>query len=145
MKSNAKTVDEYIADLPEDKQGVIIELRNLVLKNLPAGYQESMTWGMPTYEVPLEMFKDTYNKKPLMYAALALQKNNFTLYLASMYLDGSLDEFQRAYRATGKKPDMGKSCIRFKKLEDLPLDFLAKHIASVSVEECIANYGRLRK
>jgi hypothetical protein len=145
MKSDVTTVEEYINLIPEDRKEAIITLRKLILDNLPEGYEETMTWGMICYEIPLSTFPDTYNKKPLMYAALANQKNNMAVYLTDMYLDGSLEEFQKAYKATGKKLDMGKSCIRFKKLEDLPLDFIAKQIASTPVEKCIENYTKLRK
>lgn len=143
MKSSAKTVDEYIKHLPEDRQEPIRVLRRLILQNLPEGYTESMTWGMPGYEVPLSRFPNTYNKKPLMYAAIASQKNNYALYLTVPYMNNNaLSDFKQKYQASGKKLDMGKSCIRFKKLEDLPLEVIKEQIASISVDEFIDIYEK---
>ena len=110
----------------------------MILENLPDGYVESMNWGMIAYEVPLETYPDTYNKQPLMFAALASQKNHMAVYLAGIYTsDDARDEFEKAYRATGKRFDVGKSCVRFRKLEDLPLDLIGETIALVPVDRFI--------
>ena len=104
-----------------------------------------MNWGMITYQVPLETFPDTYNGQPLMYAGLASQKNYMAVYLSAVYPDPeSLEAFQDAYRATGKKLDMGKSCVRFKTLDDLPLELIGETIASVSAEEFVETQKTLR-
>ena len=89
MQSNAATVDQYLAELPEDRREVIQKVRQVIRQNLPKGYEEVMNWGMITYQVPLEVYPDTYNKQPLMYAALASQKNHMAVYLSAIYLDES--------------------------------------------------------
>ena len=93
---------------------------------------------MITYEVPLETYPNTYNGKPLMYAALASQKNHMAVYLMGCYMVPEIrNEFEKAYNKSGKRFDAGKSCIRFKKIDDLPLDLLGKTIASMDVNEFI--------
>ena len=97
-----------------------------------------MNWGMITYQVPLEVYPDTYNKQPAMYAALASQKNHMAVYLTGIYMDEEArQEFETAYRATGKRFDVGKSCVRFKKLDDLPLPLIGDSIASIGMEEFV--------
>jgi hypothetical protein len=97
-----------------------------------------MNWSMITYQVPLEAYPETYNKQPLMYAALASQKNHMAVYLTGIYIDETLrKEFEEAYKATGKRLDVGKSCVRFKKLDDLPLALIGKAIASMPVPEFV--------
>jgi uncharacterized protein YdhG (YjbR/CyaY superfamily) len=138
MRSQAATVDEYLAGLPADRRAAIETVRGVILENLPAGYVEVMNWGMITYEVPLETYPDTYNKQPLMFAALASQKNHMAVYLTGLYIsDESRSDFEEAYRATGKRFDVGKSCVRFRRLDDLPLDLIGRTIASVPVERLI--------
>ena len=97
-----------------------------------------MNWGMITYQVPLFVYSDTYNRKPLMYAALASQKNHMAVYLSSIYADeGKREQFEKEYRLTGKRYDVGKSCVRFKKLDDLPLSVIANAIASIEMNDFI--------
>ena len=146
MRSEAATVEEYLASLPEERRQAIEAVREVVLANLPDGYEETMNWGMIAYEVPLATYPDTYNNRPLMYAALASQKNYMSLYLTSVYaLPGAADEFERAYRATGKRYDMGKSCVRFRRLDDLPLDLVAQTIAAVDVPSFIQRFEEERQ
>jgi hypothetical protein len=141
MKSSAVTVKDYLAELPEDRRAVVAAVRAVILKNLPKGYCESMNWGMISYEVPLDRYPNTYNGQPLAYAALAAQKNNYSLYLTCVYQDPKRERALRdAFAKAGKKLDMGKSCIRFKKLEDLPLPAIGKVIAGVPVDEFIKRY-----
>jgi uncharacterized protein YdhG (YjbR/CyaY superfamily) len=138
MKSKAKTVDQYLSALPEDRREAIQAVRQTIQDHLPDGYQEVMNWGMITYQVPLEVYPDTYNKKPLMYAALASQKNHMAVYLTGIYLDVDLQQdFEEKYRATGKRYDVGKSCVRFRKLEDLPLELIGESIQALEMEEFI--------
>lgn len=145
VSSKAETVDEYLADLPDDRRDAIAEVRDVVLENLPDGFVEAMNWGMISYEVPLERCPDTYNGKPLMYAALASQKNHMAVYLTSVYVDSETEDwFRREYEATGKKLDMGKSCVRFKSLDQLPLELIGQVIAGTSVDELIDIYRRSR-
>ena len=104
-----------------------------------------MNWGMVTYQVPLEVYPNTYNKRPLMYAALASQKNHMAVYLSATYSDeGARDRFEAAYKVTGKRFDVGESCVRFKKLEDLPLDVIGDAIRGVPLDEFVALYERGR-
>jgi hypothetical protein len=144
-KSSAATVDEYLAELPEDRRAAIAEVREVVLRNLPAGYVETMNWGMISYEIPLERYPKTYNGRPLSYAALASQKNFCVVYLMGVYGDGEQARwFKEEFKRAGKKLDMGKSCVRFKKLDDLPLDVIAETIARTPVDRYIEGYESVR-
>jgi uncharacterized protein YdhG (YjbR/CyaY superfamily) len=146
MQSKANSVEQYLNDLPEDRKESLSIVREAIVKNLPTGYVEVMNWGMITYEVPLETFPDTYNGKPLMYVALASQKNHMSVYLMGCYMSPEIrKKFENAYKQSGKKFDAGKSCIRFKKEEDLPLELIGKTIGSMSVEQFIENYLLSRK
>ena len=121
-----------------ERREAIEAVRQEVLKNLPEGCEEAMNWGMITYQVPLETYPDTYNKKPLMYAALAAQKHHTTVYLTAIYIDEKASrEFEPAYRATGKRYDVGKSCVRFKEFVDIPLELIGESIASLQVSEFV--------
>ena len=143
MRSDAATVEEYLDSLPDDRAEALSKVRATILDNLPEGYEETMGWGMIAYVVPTERYPDTYNGQPLMYAALASQKNHMAVYLSGVYSDdGDRSEFETAYKATGKRFDMGKSCVRFRRLDDLPLDVLGDAIAGVSVDEMIERTER---
>lgn len=127
MQSDAKTPEEYLSELEPKRREAISAVRDVILENLPDGYEEVMQYGMLSYVVPLSEFADTYNGQPLMYIALASQKQYMSLYLTTVYGDPALsDWFKQRYLATGKKLNMGKSCVRFRKLEDLPLDLVAE-------------------
>jgi len=142
MHSKAITVEQYLNELPNDRKEAMSIVRQTIVENLPDGYNEVMNWGMITYEVPLETYPNTYNGKPLMYAALASQKNHMSVYLTGCYM--SLDvrnKFEKAYKKSGKRFDAGKSCIRFKKVNDLPLELLGKTIASMDVNKFIELAG----
>ncbi len=122
-----------------ERREAIEKVRETILKNLPSGYEETLNWGMITYQVPLEVYPDTYNKKPLMYAALANQKNHMAVYLTAIYMDEKLNQdFEKSYRETGKRYDVGKSCVRFRKLDDLPLPVIADSIRSLEMDEFIS-------
>jgi len=139
MQSTAETVAEYLAGLTQDRRQAIEQVRRTILDHLPQGYEEAMNWGMITYQIPLDRYPDTYNGQPLMYAALASQKSHMAVYLSGIYSsDEAREEFETAYKATGKRFDVGKSCVRFKKLDDLPLDLIGDAIASMEVEQLIA-------
>jgi uncharacterized protein YdhG (YjbR/CyaY superfamily) len=145
VSSSAKTVQEYLDELPEAQRAVVSRVRQLVLENLPAGYEESMSWGMIAYGIPLERYPNTYNKQPLAYIGLAAQKNHYALYLMGCYADSEHDQKLRAgFEQAGKKLDMGKSCLRFKRLDDLPFDVLAETIASLTPDEFIQLYERVK-
>lgn len=146
MQSKATTVKEYLDELPEDRRETISAVRKEILKRLPKGYEEAMNWGMISYQVPLETCPDTYNGQPLLYAALASQKNHMAVYLSGIYMSEEASKnFEARYRATGKRFDVGKSCVRFRKLTDLPLDVVGDAIASQPVDEFVEEYNRARK
>ena len=103
MRSEASTVEEYLAELPEERATAISAVREAILARLPEGYEEAMNWGMISYEVPLSSYPHTYNGKPLMYAALASQKGHMAVYLSAIYADEEeRARFEAAYRATGE-------------------------------------------
>lgn len=132
VSSGALTPDQYVAELPPDRAAEIEAVREVVNANLPEGYVETMDYGMITWAVPLEVYPDTYNGHPLAYVALAAQKNYSSLYLMTVYsAAGRITEQDFRDRWQGaKKLDMGKSCVRFKKAEDLDLDLIAEVIAA---------------
>ncbi len=145
-KGKAESVSAYLRSLPEDRRKTVSTLRKLILKNLPAGYRETMGWGMICYAIPLSTYPDTYNGQPLCYLALASQKNHLALYAMGLYGDsGKERRFRDDFKKAGKKLDMGKSCIRFKTLDDLPLDVIEKLVAGTSVQEFIGIYEQSRK
>ena len=145
-QSAATTVEEYLAELPDERREVVAKVREVVLQNLPAGYTESVAWGMISYGIPLERYPDTYNKQPLCYAALAAQKNYYALHLMSVYGDETEEaELKRSFAEAGKKLDMGKSCVRFKRVDDLPLEAIGKIIAAQPPERLIEKYERSRQ
>ena len=145
VKNEAQTPDEYIASLPEDRRAAIAEVRRVVRDNLPPGFQEGMQFGMIGWYVPLERFGDTYNGQPLGLAALASQKNHMSLYLNTVYGDPATEEwFRERFAASGKRLDMGKSCVRFRRLEDLPLDVIGETIARTGADEYLARYEAVR-
>ena len=136
-RSNAKTPAAYLKELPADRRRELSRVRAMVRKHLPDGYRETMNWGMITYEVPLARHPATYNGQPLCFAALAAQKNYLSLYF--MPLDTSvLARLKAAFKHAGKKLDMGKSCIRFKQADDLPLDAIGAEIAAVPLDRYVA-------
>jgi len=145
MKSSAATIDQYLRSLPDDRRAVLSKLRALIKRRIPKGYEESLLWGAIAYSVPLERFPDTYNSQPLGYVVLAARKNYFTLHLMPVYMN---PEGQKAlaegFRKAGKKLDMGKACIRFKSLDDLPLDVIGDLVAKIAPEAWIAIYQKNR-
>jgi hypothetical protein len=124
---------------------VIAAVRAVVLKHLPKGYQETMNWGMISYEIPLDRHPPAANGQPLVCAALAAQKNYYAIYLMGLGGDGNTPGwFEEEFRTAGKKLDMGKSCVRFRKLDDIPLETIGRAIAGTSVDELIAIHDRAR-
>ncbi|HTU20470.1 MAG TPA: DUF1801 domain-containing protein [Gemmataceae bacterium] len=146
VKSKARTVAEYLDELPEVRRGVVAAVREMILRHLPSGYRETLNWGMICYEVPLERYPDTYNGQPLAYLALAAQKNHFALYLTCVYQCPEEEAWMRAeFSKAGKKLDKGKSCLRFRRLEDLPLEVIGQLVAKVTPEDYIARYEASRQ
>ena len=145
MQSDAQSVDAYLAELPDDRRKVVEAVRAVILDNLPAGFEEGMQYGMIGYYVPLERYPMTYNGQPLGIAALASQKRHLSLYLMGIYGDdGESTWFRERWAETGKKLDMGKSCVRFRRPDDLALDVVGEAIARTSVDDFIAVYERSR-
>ncbi len=145
-KSNAETVEEYLQELPEYRREVIAEIREFILEHLPDGYDETINWGMISYEIPLEKYPDTYNNQPLSYLGLAAQKNHNSLYLMPVYQDEELQDWlEEEFKKANKKMDMGRSCLRFNTVADLPLDAIAKIISHQTPDEFIATYEETRK
>lgn len=141
VKSTATTVEGYLAELTPDRRESIAAVRDVVLLHLPPGYVETMQHGMIAYVIPLEAYPVTYNGQPLVYAQLASQKAYMSLYLMNIYADKGAERwFVDQYTAAGRKLDMGKSCMRFKRLGDLPLDVIGKAIARTPVAEFIEHY-----
>ena len=139
VSSKATTVTDYLAGLSPERAEVVAHVRDLVNSAMPDGYREGMGYGMIGWVVPLEVYPHTYNGQPLNYVGLAAQKNHFSLYLNCVYSSPERTErLKAAFAAAGKKLDMGKSCIRFKRVGDLAEQALAAEIASVSPAEFIA-------
>jgi len=148
MRSEAMTVSAYLQELSLEKRAALLAVRKTILKNLPKGYQEAMQYGMIGYSVPLKRYPKGYlgdKKTPLPYAGLASQKNHMSVYLMSIYANKQAERwFRTEYKKSGKKLDMGKSCVRFRKLENLLLSLIGKTIAKTSVKELITYYERSR-
>ena len=144
MQSKAITVAAYIKELPPERRKIITCLRKLIKQSLPTGFKEGMQYGMIGYFVPHRLYPAGYHcnpKEPLPYICLASQKNHCSLYLYAQY--SSSDEnkwFQQAWKTTGKKMNMGKSCVRFKNTEELPLNVIAEAVERLSVEQYIEIY-----
>lgn len=146
VRSPAQTVEAYLAELPPERREVVAAVRRLVLEHLPAGYVESMGWGMVCWGIPLARYPKTYNGQPLGYAALAAQKSHYSLYLMAVYADSEEErELRAAFARAGKKLDMGKSCVRFRRLEDLEMGALGRAIASTPPDAFIARYEASRR
>ena len=145
MHSDAATVDEYLAALPDDRRAQVEPVYRAVRDAMPQGFAETMAWGMITWSVPLETFPDTYNGQPLCYASLAAQKRHNALYLMGLYADSAeADEFRARWTADGTKLDMGKSCVRFRTLDEERRRLVADTVAATSPDDFIALHERAR-
>ena len=145
VKSDAGTIQEYLDELPDDRRESMQAVRQVVLDNLPDGYEEMMLYGMIGWAIPLEVYPETYNGHPLAYASLGNQKNYMSLYLMNVYGDQVTEEwFKERYAASGKKLNMGKSCVRFKRVDDLPLDLIGEVISRTPAEDYIRYYEQSR-
>jgi hypothetical protein len=148
MQSKAATVEQYLAELPPDRKSAVQAIRSVILKNLDKKYEEGMQYGMIGYYVPHSVFPDGYHcdpRQPLPFAGLASQKNHMSVYLMSLYEEGAEGKwFRTAWESSGRKLDMGKCCIRFKKLEDVALDVLGEAIRRMPVDRHIEIYRAAR-
>jgi hypothetical protein len=144
--SKAPTVAKWIAGLPEDRRPIVSKLRALLKRRVPKGYRESILWNAITYAIPLEHFPDTYNGQPLCYAALGSHKSHLSLYLMCVYGNETQNKkLQDGFRKAGKKLNMGKACIRFRALEDLPLDVIGDIVSAVPPEKYLEIYRKSRE
>lgn len=142
----AATAEEFLASLPDDRRTEATKLRALIRKHLPRGYEEAVVKGTLVYQVPLSRYPDTYNGQPSWYVALASQKHYLSLYLLGAYGDPGLRRrLEAGFKEAGKKLDMGKSCIHFKKSDDLALPVIAELVAAVPMEKWIAVARAARK
>ncbi len=148
MQSKAATVAEYLASLPEDRRKAVQAVRKVILDNLDSQYEERMSYGMIGYAVPHSVYPPGYHcdpRQPLPFAGLASQKGHMSLYLGCLYgSTNMLGWFQTLWNKTGKKLDMGKACIRFKRVEDLALDVIAEAIRRVPAKVYIEQYEIMR-
>ncbi|HEX2195033.1 MAG TPA: DUF1801 domain-containing protein [Candidatus Limnocylindria bacterium] len=145
MTVQPQSPEEYIESQPPERRDALRAVRETINRNLPPGYEEGMQYGMIGWYVPLERFPDTYNGRPLGVAALASQKNYMSLYLNSVYGDPGTERwFKQRYAQTGKRLDMGKSCVRFRRLEDLPLEVIGETIARADLDGFVDRYRAAR-
>jgi uncharacterized protein YdhG (YjbR/CyaY superfamily) len=145
-QSKATSVSEYLDELPDDRREAITTVRQMIRNHLPKGYEETINYGMISYHVPLVRYPNTYNGQPLSYVALAAQKNFNSLYFLGAYgSSAQRKQLEDAFKKAGKKLDMGKSCIRFRSADDLPLTEIGKLIASLPPDKWIAIYEQSRK
>jgi hypothetical protein len=147
MQSKATTVAQYLAELPEERRRALEAVRRVILENLDKDYEEGMQYGMIGYYVPHRVYPAGYHcdpRQPLPFAGLASQKNHMALYLMCVYGDGAQAAwFRQAWAGSGKKLDMGKSCVRFKKLEDLALDVVGEAVRRVPARKYIQQIEEL--
>ena len=138
------TVEAYIDQIPEIWKPLVKDVRSALMKYIQKGFVETLRWGMITYEVPIEVSGPTYNSQPLMYIALAAQKHYCSLYLTALYIDPEKRTMlESAFIRKGLKANMGKSCIRFKRIEDLPLAEILSMIHVISVEDFLKQVDRI--
>ena len=144
VSSKAATVADYLGELPPERRVEVETVRDAINAVMPAGFREGMGYGMIEWFIPLEDYPVTYNKQPLGYAALAAQKNAYSLYLNCIYATPGAAERFRAAWAGPRKLDMGTSCIRFKRAGDLDLDLIQREIAAATPADLIAAYEASR-
>jgi hypothetical protein len=142
MTTNAKTPEEYLAGLTRERSRVLAKVRAVVSQNLQPGYEETIGSGMIVWQVPLIVCPDTYNKKPLMLAGLANQKNYMSLYLMPIYANPKLREL---LDASGKQLKMGKSCINFRYVDELPLDVIGEIISKCGMADYVKSAQEYRR
>lgn len=144
MQSQAQTVEDYLAELPEDRRQMVQAVREVILANLPDGFEEGMQYGMIGYFVPHSLYPAGYHcdpRQPLPFAHLASQKNHISVYLFCIYgNEKQIEWFQKAWLKTGRKLNMGKSCVRFRKLEDVPLDVIGQAVKRFPLKKFVTSY-----
>ncbi|MCU0228548.1 MAG: DUF1801 domain-containing protein [Bryobacterales bacterium] len=147
MAAKPSSIVDYLDSLPEDRRGALLQVMAVIRQNLPEGYEEGMQYGMVGYYVPHRLYPAGYHtnpKEPLPFLSLASQKNHMALYLFCVYTASSEEAFRQAWKRSGKKLDMGKSCVRFKKVDDLALDVIGEWIRAMPVPRFVAAYEASR-
>lgn len=147
MTSNAKTVKEYLDQLPTERKTAFLKLRKTILKNLPKGFEEVLSYGMIGYVIPHSIYPSGYHcnpELPLSFAHLANQKNSINFYHSGIYADKKIsDWFKNEYpKHTDQKLDMGKSCVRFKKMDEIPNELIGELMTKISVQDYIKIYDK---
>ncbi len=149
MQSKATSVEAYLRELPEDRRTAIQAVRAVINQNIGKEFQEGMQYGMPAWFVPHSVYPDGYHcdpRQPLPFASIASQKNHMAIYMFCIYcLPGEAERFAKAWKATGKKLDMGKGCVRFKKLEDVPLEVVGDAVKRATLKKFIDVYESVVK
>ena len=144
-QTDADPVAAYLASVPGDRRPAIEAVRDVINANLPEGFEEGVEFGMLSWHAPLERYPDTYNGRPLGFLALANQKQHMAVYLMGIYSDEpDAAWFRERWLATGRRLDMGKSCVRFRRLDDVPLDVIGEAVARTSVDEFLRRYEAAR-
>lgn len=148
MKIAAASVDAYLDQLPEDRREAIEAIRRVILDNIDSPFEEGIQYGMVGYFLPHSVYPAGYHAnpaEPLPFASIASQKNHIGLYLFCVYMDDEIQEwFREAWKASGRKLDMGKSCVRVKKLDDVPLDVLGELFARIDARSFVERYEAVR-
>jgi hypothetical protein len=146
MQSKAKTIVEYIAELPVERQQTISDLVEVIRQNIPAGFSEVMGYGMPAWVVPHSIYPKGYHcdpKLPLPFLNIASQKNHIAVYHMGLIGGAHLDWFMEEWtKVSEKKPDMGKGCLRFKKTEDIPFSLIGELVSKISPFDWITIYEK---
>lgn len=149
MTSNAKTIAEYLEELPEDRRETIAVLRRTIVDSLQPGFEEGMQYGAIGYYVPHSIYPAGYHcdpKQPLPFAGIGNQKNHIGIYLFCVYTNEEVQKwFIESWKSSGKKLDMGKSCVRVKNLDAVPLDVVAELFKRISVDDFVASYEAAKK
>lgn len=144
VQSKAKTVSEYLASLPADRRQMVEAIRKVIKKNLGKGIAEGIQYGMLGFFIPHSVYPDGYHcdaSQPVPFASIASQKNKVSVYLFCLYVEPKrVEKFVKDWKATGKKLDMGKSCVRIKKLEDAPLDVIGDAVKGYTVQQFLDHY-----
>jgi hypothetical protein len=145
MRIQASSIDEYLKKLPADRREAISKVRDVVRANLPAGYVEGLQYGMISYYIPLETFSNTYNGYPLATVSIASQKNHMAVYLMGLYADAGGEQWFRdaGAKSGAKKLDMGRACVRFRKLEDISLDTIGAAVKRVTPQKFIEAHNKV--
>jgi len=142
--NNPISISEYLSKLPESQRNNILAVRKMILSNIDKGFVESINWGMISYEVPLSICPITYNMKPLFFAGISGNKNTISLHLMCIYMNNNfVTQLEKEFERMNVKPNMGKSCIRFKNVESIPLKTIGKIINKVTLKKFLSQNRKL--